>query len=89
MVERFFNTSGPVVAVDHYSIPPLTRFDLDEVLHLVDAKGSRPAHDRDRAEFTVGALAAFGTNPGASRGWSTRWPPRHASRTWPTGTARR
>ena len=38
MAERFFNTSGPVVPEDHYSIPPLGRLDLDEVLRLVDAK---------------------------------------------------
>ena len=38
MAERFFNTSGPVVPADHYSIPPLERFDLDEVLRLIAAK---------------------------------------------------
>ena len=38
MVERFFNTSGPVVAEDHYCIPPLGRLDLDELLRLIDAK---------------------------------------------------
>ena len=38
MVERFFNTSGPVVPADHYCIPPLERFDLDEILRLVRAK---------------------------------------------------
>ena len=32
---RFFNTSGPVVAADHYCIPPLQRFDLDAVLTLI------------------------------------------------------
>ena len=35
MAERFFNTSGPVVPPRHYSIPPLERFDLDEVLRLI------------------------------------------------------
>ena len=38
MTERFFNTTGPVVAEDHYRIPPLGRLDLDEVLRLIDAK---------------------------------------------------
>ena len=38
MAERFFNTSGPVVPEDHYSIPPLERLDLDDILRLVDAK---------------------------------------------------
>ena len=32
---RFFNTEGPVVAQRHYCIPPLERFDLDEVLALI------------------------------------------------------
>ena len=35
MAERFFNTSGPVFPARHYSIPPLERFDLDEVLRLI------------------------------------------------------
>lgn len=32
---RFFNTTGPVRAADHYAIPPLTRIDLDEIMLLV------------------------------------------------------
>ena len=35
---RFFNTTGPVVAEDHYHIPPLSRLDLDEVLMLIRQK---------------------------------------------------
>ena len=35
---RFFNTAGPVKPADHYCIPPLARFDLDEVLALVRMK---------------------------------------------------
>ena len=35
MAERFFNTTGPVVPAKHYSIPPLTRFDLDQILRLI------------------------------------------------------
>ena len=38
MAERFFNTTGPVVARDHYCVPPLGRFDLEEVLGFIDAK---------------------------------------------------
>ena len=30
-----FDTEGPVVAADHYHIPPLGRIDLDDVLGLV------------------------------------------------------
>ncbi len=33
---RFFNTAGPVRCEMHYCLPPLTRFDLDEVLMLID-----------------------------------------------------
>jgi len=32
---RFFNTAGPVDCQRHYCLPPLTRFDLDEVLLLI------------------------------------------------------
>ena len=35
---RHFNTAGPVDAADHYTIPPLERVDVDEVLDLVAAK---------------------------------------------------
>ena len=35
MAERFFNTTGPVFPAKHYSIPPLERFDLDEILRLI------------------------------------------------------
>ena len=35
---RFFNTTGPVVAADHYCIPPLQRVNLEEVLALIRDK---------------------------------------------------
>ena len=35
---RKFNTEGPVVAKDHYCIPPLERVNLDEILVLIDDK---------------------------------------------------
>ena len=35
---RFFNTSGPMVAADHYCIPPLERLDLNEVRRLIRDK---------------------------------------------------
>ena len=35
---RFFNTAGPMVPEDHYSIPPLDRLDLAYVLALVQQK---------------------------------------------------
>lgn len=35
---RFFNTTGPVDAADHYCLPPLARLDADDLLRLVAAK---------------------------------------------------
>ncbi|MDI6794483.1 MAG: AAA-like domain-containing protein [bacterium] len=35
---RFFNTAGPVRGEDHYCLPPLTRFNLAEILTLIDQK---------------------------------------------------
>ncbi len=33
---RFFNTAGPVDAIRHYTLPPLSRIDLDNVLLLIE-----------------------------------------------------
>ena len=35
---RYFNTEGPVVADEHYCIPPLGRVDLEEILLLIEWK---------------------------------------------------
>jgi len=35
---RFFNTAGPVNSQDHYCLPPLSRFDLPEILLLINQK---------------------------------------------------
>jgi hypothetical protein len=35
---RFFNTEGPVRSEDHYCLPPLGRWDLDDVLGLIERK---------------------------------------------------
>jgi len=35
---RFFNTEGPIRIEDHYYLPPLQRWDLDEVLMLIEQK---------------------------------------------------
>ena len=34
-IDRFFNTAGPVIREMHYSIPPLERLDLDDLLLLI------------------------------------------------------
>jgi hypothetical protein len=38
LLMRFFTTEGPVRPDDHYSLPPLTRWDHDEILSLIDQK---------------------------------------------------
>jgi hypothetical protein len=35
---RFFNTAGPVRPEDHYCLPPLARFDREEILSLLEQK---------------------------------------------------
>ena len=35
---RIFNTSGPVRCAEHYCLPPLERFDLDEIMFLIEQK---------------------------------------------------
>ena len=34
---RFFNTSGPIIAEQHYHVSPLSRFNLEELLELIEA----------------------------------------------------
>ena len=38
MDERFFNTAGPQIPADNYTIDPLSRFDLDDILMLIRQK---------------------------------------------------
>ncbi len=35
---KFFNTAGPVNCDDHYCLPPLGRFNPDEILKLIGKK---------------------------------------------------
>ncbi|MEM7588988.1 MAG: ATP-binding protein [Myxococcota bacterium] len=37
-MERFFNTAGPLNVAEHYALDPLSRWDLPEVLRLIDQK---------------------------------------------------
>ena len=55
---RFFNTTGPVVPQDHYSIPPLARIDVDRVLRLVREKRYFVLH-APRQTGKTSALLAF------------------------------
>ena len=54
---RFFNTAGPVVAEDHYLVPPLERMDLDEVLSLVQQKKYFVLHAPRQTGKTTALLA--------------------------------
>ena len=57
---RFFNTSGPVVAADHYCIPPLERLDLSEVRRLIRDKRYFVLHAPRQTGKTSALLALCG-----------------------------
>ncbi|QEP44071.1 ATP-binding protein [Ectothiorhodospiraceae bacterium BW-2] len=38
LTEKFFNTAGPQIATDHYTIAPLQRINWEEISHLIDQK---------------------------------------------------
>ena len=57
---RFFNTTGPVVAADHYCIPPLDRLDLPGVLELVRDKRWFVLHAPRQTGKTTTLLALRG-----------------------------
>ncbi|MDE0219203.1 MAG: hypothetical protein OXJ90_08025 [Spirochaetaceae bacterium] len=54
---RTFNTEGPVVAADHYHVPPRERIDLDEVLGLVRDKKYLVLHAPRQTGKTSALLA--------------------------------
>ena len=54
---RFFNTSGPVVAADHYCIPPLERLNLNEIRRLIRDKRYFVMHAPRQTGKTSGLLA--------------------------------
>ena len=37
-LERHFNTAGPVNMKEHYKLNPLERWDLNEIMDLIDSK---------------------------------------------------
>ena len=59
MTERFFNTSGPVVPAKHYCVPPLERFDLDEILRLIRAERYFVLHAPRQTGKTSALLAVW------------------------------
>lgn len=54
---RFFNTEGPIRPDEHYSIPPLERIDLDEVLGLVRSRKYFALHAPRQTGKTSALLA--------------------------------
>ena len=54
VIVRKFNTEGPVVAADHYHIPPLERVDLDAVLGLIRDKKYFVLHAPRQTGKTLG-----------------------------------
>ena len=65
---RTFNTEGPVVAADHYRIPPLERIDLDDVLGLVRGKKYFVLHAPRQTGKTSALLALRDLLNGRSAG---------------------
>ena len=54
---RYFNTSGPVVAAEHYCIPPLGRLDLADVRRLIALKRYFVLHAPRQSGKTTALLA--------------------------------
>ena len=54
---RFFNTTGPVAAADHYHVPPLERWDLEEIRRLVREKRYFVLHAPRQTGKTTALLA--------------------------------
>tara|TARA_B100001013_G_scaffold342556_1_gene268687 strand:+ start:171 stop:1748 length:1578 start_codon:yes stop_codon:yes gene_type:complete len=54
---RFFNTAGPVRPDKHYTIPVLSRFNLDEVLSLIEQEKYFVLHAPRQTGKTSGLLA--------------------------------
>ena len=65
---RTFNTTGPVVAADHYCIPPLERIDLDAVLGLIRDKKYFVLHAPRQTGKTSALLALRNLLNGGAHG---------------------
>ena len=64
---RFFNTAGPIIAADHYHIPPLERLDLDEVLLLIEQQRYFVLHAPRQTGKTSTLLALMDELNGSGR----------------------
>ena len=56
-MERFFNTTGPVVPADHYCIAPLARIDSGDVLRLIETQRYFVLHAPRQTGKTTALLA--------------------------------
>ena len=54
---RKFNTEGPIIAEDHYHVPPLERLNLGEILELVRDKRYFVLHAPRQTGKTTALLA--------------------------------
>ena len=68
VIVRKFNTEGPVVAADHYCIPPLERIDLDAVLGLIRDKKYFVLHAPRQTGKTSALLALRDLLNGGTQG---------------------
>lgn len=60
-MEKFFNTSGPIKADDHYSLDPLTRIDWEEIHFLIRNKRYFVLHAPRQTGKTSALLAMMKT----------------------------
>ena len=67
---RKFNTEGPIIAADHYHVPPLERVELDRILTLIGDKRYFVLHAPRQTGKTSALLALRGLlNGGAAGGF--------------------
>ena len=78
---RFFNTGGPVSSDKHYSLPPLQRWDLEEILSLIEQEKYFLLHASIYACVTERSPWASNSRSGATAN-RTRW-----RRVWSNWTA--
>ena len=65
---RKFNTEGPIIAADHYHVPPLERVDLDLILTLIGDKRYFVLHAPRQTGKTSALLALRGLLNGGAAG---------------------
>ena len=67
---RKFNTEGPIIAEDHYYVPPLERVDLGELLELIRDKRYFVMHAPRQTGKTSALLALRDLLNGGTAGTS-------------------